>query len=99
MGACGGLIVGATSERAKLMLRIAATSLLAILAWSCRHEGGDEELKWSCAKVEHSGKASATPECWQSLQATKSPVLRYYRAIPVMDGQGQIERYALVDRN
>lgn len=66
---------------------------------SCRRDPGEDDLKWSCATVQRSGQAIATPECVEELQKTKSPVLKYYQAIAQTAANGKIKQYFLIEKD
>ena len=77
---------------------VAIMSAVALFS-SCRRDQGEDDLKRSCATVQRSGPAIATPECLDDLQRTQSPVLKYYKAVPQASAVGKIEQYFLVEKD
>jgi hypothetical protein len=80
----------------KFLLATAVLSLIGLSA--CRNDdGAEEELKWSCARVQTAAPAIATPECLQVLERSKSKVLKFYKPVPKTVA-GKVVGYKLVER-
>ena len=71
----------------------------AALIGACYKAPGEDDLKWSCATVQTSGPATASSDCLEELQKTRSAVLKYYTPVPETSAPGVVERYLLVEKD